>query len=162
MHHHRRHQTRVMGILSGHAVMRYQSLPFILELQVGQEIEKPLQCAYFCCRLFCVVSQAIGGDRARSYGPEFDQILLRNVQDLVGRTLRAQGSRGHRRARMMWLREANQNVGIDKNRHLEAARAVDGFPVKGFVWEQGCCCGVALAPGRKFTRPFFGGMRMGA
>ena len=56
----------------------------------------------------------------------------------------------------MGLREANQDVGIDKNRHLDAASSVDGFPVNGFVREQGCCCGVAVAPGGKFPRPFLG------
>jgi hypothetical protein len=63
---------------------------------------------------------------------------------------------------MMGLCEANQDVGIDENRHLEAASAVDGFPVKSFVREQGCCCGVALAPGGEFPRPFLGGMWIGA
>ncbi len=55
---------------------------------------------------------------------------------------------------MMGLREAHQDVGVEKNCHLQAARAVDGIPVDCCIREQRRGR-VALAPGGQLAEPLF-------
>jgi hypothetical protein len=81
--------------------------------------------------------------------------LLRDVQCFVSCAQRFQSFRGKRRAGMLGLRKAKQNLGIEKNRHLFAARAVDGIPAECIIGNQWRSRRVALAPGGKRPRPLF-------